>query len=167
MISQNEYAPYYETYIKLFKDVSVLDSLQKSQTFFDEISLTIPTSKENFAYASNKWTIKQVIQHIIDTERIFTYRALCFARGDNTSLPGFDQDLYVENCDVSSKSLSNLIEEMKVLRLSTTILFQHFSNEEMLSIGVANGNQMSVRAVGYVLSGHQMHHTNIIKERYL
>ena len=111
--------------------------------------------------------MKELIQHIIDTERVFSYRALCFARNDNTSLPGFDQDVFVENDNANDRNYYDLLNEMEVLRKSSIQLFKSFSDEALLRVGVASNNKMSVRALGYLFSGHQMHHLNIIKERYL
>ena len=108
-----------------------------------------------------------MIQHIIDTERVFCYRALCFARNDSTSLPGFDQDVFVDNCDASTRDYYDLLDEIQLLRASTIMLFKSFSDEALLRIGVGSGNKMSVRALGYLFSGHQIHHLNIVKERYL
>jgi hypothetical protein len=111
--------------------------------------------------------MKELIQHIIDTERIFSYRALCFARNDSTSLPGFDQDVFVENDTANDRDYYDLLDEMAVLRKSSVQLYKSFSDEALLRIGVASENKMSVRALGYLFSGHQIHHLNIVKERYL
>ena len=108
-----------------------------------------------------------MIQHSIDTERVFCYRALCFARNDKTSLPGFDQDIFVDNGNANQLEFSDLLDEMSTLRKSTIQLYKSFSEEALLRIGIASGNKISVRALGYLFSGHQMHHLNIVKERYL
>lgn len=167
MITNNEYAPYYESYINLFKDKSILIALEESQNYFLEIAQEIKTEKENFAYAFGKWTIKEVLQHIIDTERVFTYRALCIARGETINLPGFDQDIFVKNSNVHLKSLVNLIDEMRAVRQSTLLLFKYFTDKELQTIGLASHKNISVRAIGYVLCGHQLHHMQVIKDKYL
>lgn len=108
-----------------------------------------------------------MIQHIIDTERVFCYRALCFARNDQTPLPGFDQDVFVDNAKSNDRDFNDLLDEMNTLRKSTIQLYKSFSEEALLRIGVASGNEISVRALGYLFSGHQIHHLNVVKERYL
>ena len=168
MIPENEYASYYKQYIKEVEknEKSLIENLEDSQNVFDAILRKLPKEKQDFTYEKGKWTLKELLQHIIDTERIFCYRALCFARNDNTALPGFDQDVFVDNVDANSRDFYDLLEEMAILRKSTIILYKSFSDEALLRIGVASGNKMSVRALGYLFSGHQMHHLNVIKERY-
>ncbi|MBT7815562.1 MAG: DinB family protein [Polaribacter sp.] len=169
MIPKNEYAPYFEQYMQLVSkdEKSIIENLVASQKVFDDVLRNLPVEKHNFSYAEGKWTIKELIQHIIDTERVFSYRALCFARNDNTSLPGFDQDVFVENDNANDRNYYDLLNEIEVLRKSSIQLFKSFSDEALLRVGVASNNKMSVRALGYLFSGHQMHHLNIIKERYL
>ncbi|MDG1194077.1 MAG: DinB family protein [Polaribacter sp.] len=169
MIPKNEFAPYFEQYMQLVSkdEKSIIENLVASQKVFDDVLRNLPVEKHNFSYAEGKWTIKELIQHIIDTERVFSYRALCFARNDNTSLPGFDQDVFVENDNANDRNYYDLLNEIEVLRKSSIQLFKSFSDEALLRVGVASNNKMSVRALGYLFSGHQMHHLNIIKERYL
>ena len=169
MIPKNEFAPYFEQYMQLVSkdEKSIIENLVASQKVFDDVLRNLPVEKHNFSYAEGKWTIKELIQHIIDTERVFSYRALCFARNDNTSLPGFDQDVFVENDNANDRNYYDLLNEMEVLRKSSIKLFKSFCNEALLRVGVASNNKISVRALGYLFSGHQMHHLNIIKERYL
>ena len=169
MIPKNEYAAYFEHYIQLVavKNRSIIGNLQHSQQEFDSVLRNLPEEKHNFSYAAGKWTLKELIQHIIDTERIFCYRALCFARNDKTALPGFDQDLYVDYGNANQLNYFDLLDEMATLRKSSIQLFQSFTEEAMLHIGVASENEMSVRALGVLFSGHQMHHLNVVKERYL
>ena len=111
--------------------------------------------------------MKEVVQHIIDTERVFCYRALCFARNDKTSLPGFDQDLFVANVDANARNWTDLLAEMAIVRQGTILLFKSFSDLALLRIGESSGKKMSVRAIGFLCSGHQIHHLNVLKERYL
>jgi uncharacterized damage-inducible protein DinB len=169
MMLKTEYAPYFEQYIKLVysEDTSILENLMSSQKEFESLLRNIPKEKHNFSYAEGKWTLKEVIQHIIDTERIFCYRALCFARNDKTSLPGYDQDVFVVNDNANDRNYYDLLDEMEVLRKSTIHLYKSFSEEALLRIGVASDEKMSVRALGYLFSGHQIHHLNVVKERYL
>lgn len=169
MIPENEYAPYYAQYIKSIeqKGKSIIESLIDSQKDFDITLRAVSKEKEDYAYAEGKWTLKEVIQHIIDTERVFCYRALCFARNDKTELPGFDQDFFVVNDNSNERDYNDLLDEMDILRKGTILLFKSFTDESLLRIGVGSGNKMSVRALGYLFSGHQEHHLNVIKERYL
>jgi hypothetical protein len=169
MLLKTEYAPYFEQYIKLVysEDITILESLERSQKEFESLLKSVPKKQQGFSYAQGKWTLKEVIQHIIDTERIFCYRALCFARNDKTSLPGYDHDLFVTNDNSNDRNYDDLLEEMQVLRKSTIQLYKSFSEGALLRIGVASDKKMSVRALGYVFSGHQKHHLNIVKERYL
>jgi uncharacterized damage-inducible protein DinB len=169
MIPKNEYAPYFEQYIQLVsqENTSIIENLEKSQNDFEVLLRDLPKEKHDFAYAEGKWTMKELIQHIIDTERIFCYRALCFARNDKTSLPGFDQDIFVDNDNANERNYYDLLDEMSTLRKSSIQLYKSFSEEALLRIGVASENKMSVRALGYLFSGHQIHHLNVIKERYL
>src|SRR5690606_18442301 len=120
-----------------------------------------------YSYAHGKWTLKEVLIHCIDTERIMSYRALRFARNDQTELPGFEQNDYVPQSEANSRKMADLIEEYKILRQSTILLFKSFSDDVLKRAGVANGNPISVRALGFVISGHELHHLNVCKERYL
>jgi uncharacterized damage-inducible protein DinB len=169
MVPKTEYAPYFERYMQLsvLKDKTIIESLESAQDEFDSVLRNLPDKKHSFSYATGKWTLKELIQHVIDTERVFCYRALSFARNDQTPLPGFDQDVFVDNDTANERDYYDLLDEMKVLRKSSTQLFKSFSKEALLRIGVASNNKMSVRALGYLFSGHQIHHINIVKERYL
>ncbi|MFT7442480.1 MAG: hypothetical protein ACI9Q3_000854 [Maribacter sp.] len=169
MLLKTEYAPYFEQYIKLVysEDRTIIESLESSQNEFESLLRSVPKEKYGFSYAQGKWTLKEVIQHIIDTERVFCYRALCFARNDKTSLPGYDQDIFVANDSANDRNYDDLLAEMQVLRKSTIQLYKSFSEEALLRIGVASEEKMSVRALGYLFSGHQKHHLNVVKERYL
>ncbi|WP_405566100.1 DinB family protein [Polaribacter sp. Asnod6-C07] len=169
MIPENEYAPYYKQYVKMIESngKSLLDNLYDSQKDFENTLRYINKEKGDFAYAEGKWTLKELIQHVIDTERVFCYRALCFARNDKTELPGFDQDLFADHSKANQREYYDILDEMDALRISTIHLFESFSDKDLLKIGIGSGNKMSVRALGFIFSGHQTHHLNIVKERYL
>lgn len=169
MISKNEYSSYFEGYLQLvsIKEKSIIENLEDSQNEFETLLRDLDKKKHSFAYAEGKWTLKELIQHVIDTERVFCYRALCFARNDKTLLPGFDQDIFVANDTANERNYFDLLDEMATLRKSTIQLFKSFSDEALLRIGNASGNDMSVRVLGYLASGHQLHHLNIVKARYL
>lgn len=121
----------------------------------------------NFSYAQGKWTIAEVLIHLMDTERIFQYRALRFARNDKTELQGFDQDSYVPESQAPNRSRNDILEEFIAIRKSSIALFASLNDEMLLRSGLASGAKMSVRALGFVICGHQVHHFNILQERYL
>jgi uncharacterized damage-inducible protein DinB len=123
--------------------------------------------KFDYQYSEGKWTIKEIIQHLIDSERVFSYRALRISRNDNTPLPGFDENYYVANSNGKERSLQSLLTEMAVVRQSTLSLFNSFSEEQLTKIGIASNREVSVRAIGFIIIGHQKHHQKIFEERYL
>ncbi|MCY1525757.1 DinB superfamily protein [compost metagenome] len=123
--------------------------------------------KSDYAYAPGKWTIKELTGHIIDTERILVYRLLCFARGEQSPLPGFEEDDYVANAHFKDRSLFSMGDEFSLLRRANLHLVQSLNEEELDRIGISNGKKMSVRALVFILAGHVIHHTRIIKERYI
>lgn len=120
----------------------------------------------DYAYAPGKWTVKKLLNHIVDTERIFIYRALCIARGDQTPLPGYDENDYAEAAQVGHRSLVDLAHEFQSVRSATLSLFNSFGEHELLRTGIANGNAMSVNAIGFIIIGHALHHEVVARERY-
>lgn len=166
-LPSSEYNPFYRTYIMALGNVDLLEELKMGRTAFLSLFDEITDKKMSFAYAEGKWTLAESIVHMIDTERIFQYRALCFARKDKTPLPGFDQDDYVPNSNAHLRTKQSLIEEYEAVRAATITLFSSFDGEAMNQIGVASDSKMSVRALGFIISGHQAHHLKIIQERYL
>jgi uncharacterized damage-inducible protein DinB len=166
--SQNEYPNYAEMYMKLVKkDGSLIEqlklSLDKTKALIDELS----NDELDYRYEKNKWSIKEVLVHIIDDERIYGYRALCFARNDKTNLPGFEQEDYNLNSDTSERTIENIMDEYEALRFSTISLFNGLSDKSLKRIGTANGNKASARALGYHILGHDLHHIKIIENLYL
>ena len=161
-----DYPPFYETYISLVPETDVMQALSNSLQQMKQDLSYIGSDKSDYAYAPGKWTVKQVLQHAIDTERIFAYRALCIARGEEQSLPGFDENSYAEAADVSRKHIKDLKEELLTARLSTTQLFQGFPNEVIAKSGTANQKPISVLAIGYAIVGHWRHHASILQSRY-
>lgn len=127
----------------------------------------LPVEKRNYRYAKDKWTIKEMLQHIIDAERVFAYRGLCIARKETTSLPGFDENDYALASKAKKRDWADMMEELKTLRRSTEILFGSFDKEQMNSVGIANNNPISVLAIAFILTGHIYHHMEVIRERYL
>lgn len=166
-ISANEYNPYYQPYIKSLKETELFIALDKS---FKEMVDLLENLNENellYKYDENKWSIKEIVQHLMDSERIFSYRALRFARNDSTNLPGYDENWFVNFSDANKRSIADLLQEFKCVRSATVYLFKSFTAEMFLKSGIANQSTMSVRAAGLIIAGHQWHHLNIIKERYL
>lgn len=154
-------------YVSLVEADGLHKALKKNTKKFNNLLKHIPESKINYAYAEGKWTIKQVVQHILDAERVFAYRALWFARKDIQPLPGFDENSWASNAFVSERKWGNLFDEFKYLRKSTELLFDSFNEEQLNATGVSNNNVVSVATFGYVCAGHVAHHINVIKERYL
>ncbi|NQZ43454.1 MAG: DinB family protein [Flavobacteriaceae bacterium] len=166
-LPQDEYHPYYKSYIEILGTLELDQALQKSlqdlKAFIGDLSPEILSH----AYADGKWTVAEVLLHLIDAERVFQYRALRFARNDGIDLPGFDQDAYVPNSNAGSRTKESLLEEYTNVRKSSLSLFASFGAGELACIGTANSTPMSVRALGFVISGHQAHHFKILRERYL
>lgn len=163
-----EYAPYAIMYIGLLPDDGlVLRHLRDNLRATRELVLSLPEETLLFRYAPGKWTIKEILVHLSDDERIYSYRALRFARNDKTELPGFEQDHYALHSGADERSVRDILRELAAVREATIALFQSFDKETLLRSGVANGAVMSVRAAVYHLAGHELHHVNIIKERYL
>ena len=163
----DEYAPHYETYISKVQTDDLIGALENGRTELISFLRSIPAEKLEYRYQENKWTIKEIIIHLMDAERIFTYRALRFSRNDRTALSGFDENEYVPESNASTRSLQSLIDEYSALRQSTIELFRNITDEMSLRTGIANGKEISVRALGYVIPGHEIHHEGVIKERYL
>lgn len=167
-LQPNEYAPYYATFISTISDeYTLIEELEISLHRLIKFVQDIPMYKFDYRYAEGKWTIKDIIQHLIDCERVFSYRALRFARNDKTELPGFEEDDYAIDANANKRSIMELLTELSAVRHSTIYLFKTFTEEQLLRIGIASNNPMSVRALGFVIIGHQNHHQRIFEERYL
>ncbi|MFB0907580.1 MAG: hypothetical protein ACI9V1_001487 [Spirosomataceae bacterium] len=156
---------FYDRYIKLCNDVPLATAFEKY-----DLSVVIELSKleelGDTIYAEDKWNVKQILQHCIDTERIMSYRALRFARNDKAELPGFDQDLYVAEATVSERTVKDLIEEYNFVRKSTELFFKRLSTESLQKKGIGSKIEISVEHLGYMILGHLVHHQNILIERY-
>jgi hypothetical protein len=157
---------YYHRYINQVPENDLMTALENQTGSFIKLLKKIPAEKVNYRYAKGKWTIKEVLQHIIDTERVFAYRALCFARGESAPLPSFDENLYADNSKASKRDWKDLIEEFKAVRQSTYYLFDSLDKKQLDSTGVASGNPVYVLGLCYIVVGHVHHHVNILKERY-
>lgn len=166
-IPENEYSEFYATYIKAAGNGDLHEDLEISLHDFIRFVQDIPMDKFDFRYAQGKWTIKEIIQHIIDAERVFSYRALRISRNDKTPLPGFDENDFVENTNANDRHLQSLLTELSIVRQSTLALFKSFSEEQLKRIGIVSDNEISVRAIGFIIIGHQNHHKKVFQERYL
>lgn len=162
----DEYVPYYHTYIGKVPDGDVIALMEKLKESTYNLFSTMTDERANYAYGEGKWTLKQVLGHLIDTERTFAYRVLCFSR-NYVELPGFDQDIYVNNADFNSRSIQNLAEEFRVTRESNIYMISALTEEQLDRKGIASGNEATVRALVYMMPGHELHHLKIMKERYL
>ncbi|HET6243977.1 MAG: DinB family protein [Bacteroidetes bacterium] len=158
---------YFNYYLSLIQDVDLNISLENHLTEINEIDIKEFEALKDIVYAANKWTVKDILQHIIDTERIMTFRALLFARGDKNTLAGFDENSFAVNTTVQNRSVMGLINEFVQVRKSTLLLFENFNDKMLNATGMANGKEISVLAIGFIICAHQKHHLNVIKERYL
>ncbi|MFA5297595.1 MAG: DinB family protein [Lutibacter sp.] len=166
-LNESEYNPHYKQYILELGDVDLFKILNTSSEDLLKTVKDLSEEKLVFRYDEGKWTIKELVQHLIDTERIMSYRALRFSRNDTTELSGFNENWYVENSNGNDRNFNDLVEEFTSTRQASISLFKSFTNEMLTLSGTANGSDMTVRALGFIIAGHQMHHLKIIKERYL
>ncbi|MEW5842902.1 MAG: DinB family protein [Bacteroidota bacterium] len=164
---QNEYAPSYQQYIKDVPQIDILEYLKQQLDETVKLFSGVSEEKALFRYAPDKWSVKEVLGHIMDGERIFAYRALCISRGEKNSLPGFEQNDYVANANFDKLNLVDIVEEFAALRKSNLKMFGNFSEEMWTRKGIANKNEVTVRAIVYLLAGHALHHLNVVRERYL
>lgn len=167
VLDSSEYLEYQQGYLHLVENEDILQNLLASSFEFQKLLLSIPTEKWLFRYAENKWTVQEVILHIIDTERVFQYRAFCFSREDKSDFPGFDENNYAVSANANERSFESLLQEFKAVRESSISLFTYMDKSKLLFKGSLFGNSISVRAIGYLLSGHLLHHIRILEERYL
>ncbi|MDQ3220230.1 MAG: DinB family protein [Acidobacteriota bacterium] len=163
----SEYDPYYETYISLVKNDDILGVLAGQPGELQELFAEMPEEKGALAYDEDKWTIKELLGHLIDGERMFAYRIFRISRADKTPIEGFEQDGYIENARSNSRSFSGLLEEFALLRNANMLFFKNLSDEDWLRTGTANNVGISVRALAYIMAGHITHHINILRTRYL
>ena len=162
-----EFLPYYERYISLVPAGDVLSTLASQMSETQDLLRGLPASSSTYRYAPEKWSVNEVIGHVIDSERIFAGRALRFARNDATPMPGFEQDDYVRNSKFDAVPLAELASELDTVRRATVFLFKHLEEPAWLRRGVANNAEVSVRALAYIIAGHELHHREILRARYL
>lgn len=165
--AEGEYAPFFKRYIDLVKgethDEIIVNHANEIHSFYNNL----PGEKADHYYAEGKWTIKEILQHVIDAERIFAYRALCIARKDATPLPSFDENNYTINSYANSRTLSLLKEEFNAVRQATSLLLQFFSPQQLNETGTSSNHAVKVNSIMYIIYGHLLHHKNILIERYL
>ncbi len=166
-LQANEYVPYQMNYIKLVSEQNIVKGLKDQKMEMMHFFSSIPVFKQEFQYEEGKWTIKDLFLHLIDAERVFAYRALRIARNDATALPGFDENDYVLAANANERTYESLLEEYKIVRDATISLFSSFSESDVLKLGTASSASVSVRGIGYCILGHELHHKQIIIERYL
>lgn len=158
---------FYHGYISKVKENDLMPALRNSTSELFDMLNAIPKEKYEYRYAEGKWTVKDVVQHMIDGERVFTYRALRFARKDDTPLPGFEENLFAQTAKADKRNWNDLVEEFSALRKASEAMFASFDNDQLEAAGVANERSTYVLGIGYILAGHVLHHCQIIKERYL
>ncbi|MEN0045957.1 MAG: DinB family protein [Bacteroidota bacterium] len=163
----SEYPPYYHRYVERIKTNNGLEALSQSLQNSLVFLAAIPLEKWNYSYDVGKWTLKESWIHVIDTERIFAYRALRIGRGDETPLAGFDQNDYVPHSNAVNRTPESVIEEYKMVRMATIHLFKNFDTTAWSRLGTASGGKVSVNALAFMITGHESHHIAIAQERYL
>ena len=162
-----EHGAYYNTYISKVKIDNFLEALTDGKNNTAGFFKNIPAEKWGYKYGPEKWTIKEVMAHLIDTERVFAFRAMCISRKDKTPLPGFDENDYAPNSNANNRTPESLIKEYIAVRDATLSLFENLNDEMLGQIGTASGLPAAPLAIGFIIAGHELHHIGIIKERYL
>jgi hypothetical protein len=162
-----EYAPYYDKYLTQVTEASPVQALENQLEDMKPLLQSLTETQGGHRYAPGKWTIKQVLGHLIDCERVFAYRALRFARADRTELPGFEENDYAENGGYDRRPLKEIADELLAVRQANLALFRGLDDAAWTRSGIANGSEMSVRAVAFVIAGHGRHHVKLLRERYL
>jgi len=163
----DEYAPYYARYIQAVPDGEILMLLRDQLAETEALLREFRGDRGDHRYAPDKWSVKEVVGHVADTERIFAYRALRFARGDRTSLPGYEQDDFVRGGNFAARALPEIAGELRSVRMASITLFAGLSEEALVRRGPANNVEFSVRALAWIIAGHERHHAKILRERYL
>ncbi|MDO9375083.1 MAG: DinB family protein [Ferruginibacter sp.] len=157
---------YFKRYTDLVNETTLASAFTAQSTVIKELLPKITEEKSTFAYAEGKWTIKEVLQHLIDAERVFAFRALCFSRKEAATLPSFDENDYAVNSNANNRSWQNLVDEFLAVRRSTILLFESFDQQMLHCMGTAGSNILSAEQLGYITVGHFTHHSNVLAERY-
>jgi hypothetical protein len=164
--NETEYAPYYQSYVAQVNETEILPVLRSQLDDLDVLLGRVTPERESFRYAEGKWSIREIIGHLIDAERMFGYRALCIARGESQNLPGFEQDDYMRTAPYDRIGLEDLLSELRLVRLSNIAMLRNLDAEAWLRIGTANDTPVSVRALAFIMAGHVRHHMGVLSERY-
>lgn len=164
---QSEYFEYYSPYVALVGDITLLEALEKGLMDTKLFFKALPKEKQVYQYDEGKWTPKEVLLHITDTERVLCYRAMYFARAKNSTIEGFDENTFASNSNANKRTIDDLLNEFIAVRTATICMFKSFGEAALKRGGMANNNLLSVRALGFIICGHSLHHENVIKERYL
>ena len=163
---ETEYAPYYRGYVGHVTEEEILPVLRSQLDALDVLLGRVTPERETYRYAEGKWSIREIVGHLIDAERVFGYRAFCIARGETQNLPGFDQNDYMLSAPYDRIDLEDLLAELRLVRLSNIAMLRNLDNESWMRIGTANDNQVSVRALAFIIAGHARHHMSVLRERY-
>jgi uncharacterized damage-inducible protein DinB len=166
--TDSEYAQnrYFSYYIEQVENQDVISALEEQLSIVENLFLNLTPDQQNYRYAENKWTPKQILGHLTDTERIFAYRSLCIARSERQSLPGFDENDYQDAAHFEEQTIEQLFEQHRYTRLANIALFKSMNQDEACRVGMANNSPVSARALVFMIAGHELHHINILKERY-
>jgi hypothetical protein len=163
----SDHIDYYKYYVDLVTQDNIVEALEEGKKWIGAFIKSIPVSHAEHAYADKKWTVKQVLNHIIDTERIMSYRALCFSRGDKTKLPSFDENLYAEHANLKHTDLNLLHDEFVAVREASILLFKQLEEKQLQIKGTTGLGDVTVLSIGYMICGHSLHHIEVIQKRYL
>jgi hypothetical protein len=163
---ETEYAPYYQGYIGYVTEEEILPVLRSQTEALDVLLDKVTPDRETFRYAEGKWSIREIVGHLIDAERVFGHRAFCIARGERQNLPGFEQNDYIATAPYDRIDLEDLLSELRLVRLSNIAMLRSLDDESWLRMGTANGNEVSVRALAFIMAGHLRHHMGVLRERY-
>lgn len=164
---KNDYAEYYHKYVAELEDDEILKILEKQLNENLELFKSISEEKANYRYAEGKWSVKELLGHMLDTERIFAYRALCIVRGEKQHLPGMDQDDYVKEADFDKRDFAGMVKEYELARKSNLQLFKSFPENILSRRGTASNNEVTVLALMFIIAGHELHHIKVLKDKYL
>ena len=164
--AEAEYAPFYANYVAAVPEGGVLDVLRAQPEQIARLAASVPADRETFRYAPGKWSVREVVGHMIDAERVFGYRAFCIGRGEAQPLPSFDENAYVAASGANARSLASLAEEFAQVRVANLALFERLGDEACRRMGTASGKPVSVRALVYIIAGHAAHHLTVLRERY-
>ncbi len=165
--NESEYAPYYQNYVDRVSESDILQVLRAQMDELDVLLEHVAPDQETFRYAEGKWSIRELVGHLIDGERVFGYRSFCIARGEQQNLPSFDQDDYMLTSHYDKFELEDLLSELRLIRLGNIAMFRTLDESAWSRSGMANNSSVSVRALAFIMAGHLRHHMNVLRERYL